>query len=221
MSQAFTPALGREALTPLYDLVIRLLTRERYWRSLLLEQVAPHDGENILDLGCGTGTFAIMLKLRSPGVRILGIDPDLGILQIARKKARRAGVEIEWRQGVASDLAGSPGTFDKAVSSLVFHQVTQREKEAGIAAMVASVPSGGEVHIADYAQQRGYMRQLFRIVQRLDGYENTQANADGALERIFARYDGPTRAAAVVATPTGAISLFRMLVDHPSERQVP
>ena len=106
--------------------------------------MAPHDGENILDLGCGTGTFAIMLKLRSPGVRILGIDPDLGIFQIARKKARRAGVEIEWRQGVASDLAGSPGTFDKAVSSLVFHQVTQREKEAGIAAMVASVRSGGE-----------------------------------------------------------------------------
>jgi len=191
-----------------------------FWRSLLLEQVAPRHGENILDLGCGTGTFAIMLKLRSPGVRILGVDPDLGVLQIARKKARRAGVEIEWRQGVASDLAGLPGKFDKAVSSLVFHQVTQREKEDGSAAMAASVRSGCEVHIADYAQQRGYMRQLFRIVQRLDGYENTQANADGALERNFGQYGAPTRAEAVVATPTGAISLFRMVVDHSSEKRM-
>ncbi len=54
MTRAFTSALGR-GRTLLYDLVIRLLTRERYWRSLLLEQVALRDGERILDLGLWDG----------------------------------------------------------------------------------------------------------------------------------------------------------------------
>lgn len=210
-SAGFTPALGYSALTPLYDLAIRLLTRERRWRDLLIEQIAPRDGQAILDVGCGTGTFAIMLKRRAPGARIVGLDPDPAVLVTAAEKARRAGVEIEWRRGFARDAAAL-GEFDQIVSTLVFHQVPPDEKLAGIGAIFSAVRPGGFVHLADYCRQPDWlMRQLFRIIQAVDGKPNTQANAEGAVEGILHRLSGaPALPQTIVRTPTGAISLFKV-----------
>ena len=218
----FTPALGSGSLTGAYDLAIRLLTRERRWRAALLAQVAPLDGESILDVGCGTGSFAILLKQAAPGARVIGLDPDPQVLAIAADKAKRAGVAIEWRQGFAQDAAAFAGAVDKAVSSLVFHQVPPVGKGKGLAAMFAAVRPGGEVHIADYARQPSrLMRILFRLtVQMIDGKADTQPNVDGALETELAALTGrQVRPTLVVPTLTGAISLFRATrpipgVDH-------
>lgn len=212
-ANGYTPALGFAGLTPFYDLALRLATRERIWRSKLLNQVAPANGEAILDVGCGTGTFAIALKRRAPEARVVGIDPDPAILDRAAAKATAAGVQVEWRHGYARDVADYAGEFDKAVCSLVFHQVPLPEKTSGIAAMMTAVRPGGDLHIADYAFQDSWMmRQLFRTVQLFDGRENTQANADGALERILSELEGASSlpATGVVKTPTGAISLFHV-----------
>lgn len=207
----YTPALGYQGLTRAYDLAVRVATRERVWRQRLLDQVDPHEGEAILDVGCGTGTFAIMCKQRRPDARIAGIDPDPEALAIAADKAKRAGVEVEWIRGFADDAARFEGSFDKAVSSLLFHQVASKDKATGIAAMLKAVRAGGTIHIADYCRQPDrLMRALFRIIQNLDGYETTQPNADGMMERLLTEHAGvPIVAASVIRTPTGAISLFR------------
>lgn len=211
--RGFTPALGYSGLTRTYDFAIRLLTREAVWRSALLGQVAPKSGESILDVGCGTGSFAIMLKRAAPGARIIGLDPDPEVLRIAADKARRAGVDIDWHQGFAEDVA-SFQMLDKVVSSLVFHQVPLAGKRSGIAAMFASVRRGGEIHIADYASQPGrLMRSLFRqTVQRVDGVTDTQPNVEGALEVILSDQAGLEQVSPVrlVCTFTGAISLFQV-----------
>src|SRR3546814_13338795 len=123
------------------------------------------------------------MKDRAPGARIIGLDPDPDVLHRAEAKARKADVEIEWRQGFASDAATLGVRFDKTVSSLVFHQVPIAGKRSGVAAMAAALKPGGELHIADYAAQTSpLMRSLFRLtVQRLDGMTDTQPNADGAI----------------------------------------
>lgn len=209
---SFTPALGSARLTRGYDHAIRLLTREQTWRGALLRQVGPRAGETILDVGCGTGTFAIMLKRAAPQARIVAIDPDPQVLAIAAEKASQAGIAIEWRQGFAHDAATVAGRVDKAVSSLVFHQVPLDGKCEGVAAMFAALRPGGEVHIADYARQRSrLMRTLFRsTVQMIDGVADTQPNLDGALEDILASHDASAAVPiSVIPTFTGAISLFR------------
>src|SRR3546814_16214080 len=106
----FTPALGRPEMTGAYDLAIKMLTRERRWRLALLEQLAPREGDATLDVGCGTGTFALLVKKAAPGARVVGLDPDPAVLELAAPKARGAGVKIEWRWGVARgpDPHGAP-----------------------------------------------------------------------------------------------------------------
>ena len=206
----FTPAAGYRVLTPIYDLALRALTREQRWRDALLRQISLEDGQAVLDVGCGTGTLAIMLKRCAPGARVIGLDPDPTVLAIAAAKADRAGVAIEWRQAFAHDAA-TGGVFDHAVSTLVFHQVPPERKASGLRAMFDAVRPGGVVHVADYARQPDWiMRQLFRSIQVLDGRANTQPNAEGAIESMLQTLSGkPANAQTIVRSPTGAISLFR------------
>lgn len=170
---------------------------------------SPAPGEAILDVGCGTGSLAILLKRTQPRARITGLDPDPEALSIARRKADAAGVEIEWKQGFAHDAADL-GIFQKVVSSLVFHQVPVEGKRAGIAAMFSAVSAGGMVCIADYAaQRRWHMRQAFRFIQMLDGRSNTQPNADGFIEAELSSITGKAVAPVYsIDTPTGTIAIF-------------
>lgn len=209
---AFTPALGRGE-TADYDRTIRFWTREEAWRPAFARQIAPNAGETILDVGCGTGTLAIMLKRMAPQAHIIGVDPDPEALAIAKAKADAAGLEIQWLQGFARDAAAlvGPARADKVVSSLVFHQTPPAEKSAGVAALFKAARAGGEVHIADYARQAGGMRLLFKIIEHMDGAANTRPNARGALEQLLAGESAaPVEPLRRVHTPTGTISLFKV-----------
>ena len=151
---AFTPAAGRPEWTPFYDFAIAVLTRERRWRGALLRQTAPVPGDQILDVGCGTGTFAVMLKRAEPRAHVVGLDPDADVLTRARAKAAKADAEMAFRQGFARDADAEAARFTKVVSSLVFHQVPMDEKRAGLASMWRALRAGGTLHVADYGLQR-------------------------------------------------------------------
>lgn len=206
----FTPALGRHELTGAYDRMIALMTRERRWRGDLLALVAPEPGDTILDVGCGTGTFAIMLKRACPSARIIGVDPDENVLAIARAKASAAGADVEWRRAFGDELAGLGVRVDKVVSSLVFHQCPLEVKRAILSACAAALADGGQLIVADYGRQRSpLMRLLFRQVQMLDGFANTEPNAQGVLPGLieaagFRRVEERR----VLPTPTGSISTY-------------
>lgn len=208
--RAFTPPLGTGD-TDDYDRTIRRWTRELRWRGAMLDLLAPRPGEMVVDVGCGTGSLAILLKTRHPGVEIAGIDPDAQALAIARAKATRAGAEIDWRQGFADALPAH--SADATTSSLVLHQVPLAEKRRSLAAMHRALRPGGRLVLADYSRQSGLMRLLFRLtVQRLDGVEDTQPNADGVLPGLiadagFAEVNERDR----VHTVTGTIAIFTAL----------
>lgn len=209
----FVPALGRHELTGQYDKVIALMTRERRWRQALLTLAAPGAGETILDVGCGTGTFAIMLKREAPAARVIGLDPDPAVLEIAKAKAQAAGVAVDWRQGPGDALtaAAEPASLDKVVSSLVLHQCPLPVKRSILASAREVLRPGGVLLIADYGWQRtGLMRLLFRQVQALDGFDKTQPNADGVLPQLM-REAGfvEVQEVTVTPTPTGSISIYR------------
>lgn len=211
-ADAFTPALGRHWLTPLYDVAIKALTRESVWRRALADQVNPREGDRILDVGCGTGTFLAILANRAPKGRFVGIDPDPEVLARARLKTAKAAAPIEFVQGFLSeDVVTRLGPLTKVVSSLVLHQVPLAEKLRILSLMRRALADGGEVHIADYgAQTTPLMRWLFRrTVQSLDGRENTQPNADGVLPGLM-REAGfrQVEERAKILTPTGSISIY-------------
>ena len=67
--------------------------------SQLLPRVLERFGakpETVLDLACGEGTFAVELARR--GYRVTGVDLSPEMLELAREKAREAGVTVEFLQ---------------------------------------------------------------------------------------------------------------------------
>jgi ubiquinone/menaquinone biosynthesis C-methylase UbiE len=197
----------------IYDALVVVLSLGPRWRAALLAQIAPREGDVIADVGCGTGTQLVKIGRAAPGVTLIGIDPDPDVLVRARRKLARARVVAGLTRGYARDAEALLRDRDvnKIVSSLMFHQVPLAEKEAGLAAMRGALVPGGELHVADYGLQRTpLMRKLFRVVQAGDGYEDTEPNARGVLPELMERVGfARVREAAVIATPTGSISIYR------------
>ncbi|WP_079313251.1 class I SAM-dependent methyltransferase [Microbispora sp. GKU 823] len=120
--QAFTPALGRFAPTRFYDPVV-MLTRERLWRALTVMHVAPRPEDVIVEVGCGTGSTALLLNRTEPRARVVATDPDQGVLAIARRKAEAVGATVRWETGTGDalpEIVGA-GAADTAVSTLVLY----------------------------------------------------------------------------------------------------
>ena len=209
----FVPALGKSGSLDRYDAAIALMTREKRWRSDLLRFAEPRPGERIVDIGCGTGTFAIALKQAARESIVLAVDPDPAVLEIARAKAEVADAEIQWFEAMGDELDSIDALqqCDKIVSSLVLHQCPMDVKEAIAAQMFRLLQPGGTLFIADYGEQRSLlMRMLFRQIQLLDGFEYTEPNAKGCVPEILtaAGFEA-VEEIKVIPTPTGSISIYR------------
>lgn len=208
----FTPALGKAELTADYDRVIAIMTREKKWRALLLQSVSPQPQDVIVDLGCGTGTFAIMIAKAAPGARVIAVDPDPEVLRIAASKAATAQATVEFIEALGGDhVEYLPyGQVDKVVTSLVLHQCPMDAKKELLANVYALLTPGGTVFVADYGVQPSLLMQmLFNQVRSLDGYENTRANKDGMIPLLIEQAGFAEVAENwQVQTPTGALTLW-------------
>jgi len=72
--RSYVPALSFDWLTPLYDPLLALTLREAKLKGRLIDQAGIEAGHDVLDVGCGTGTLAILVKTRVPGARVVGLD---------------------------------------------------------------------------------------------------------------------------------------------------
>ncbi|MDO9093142.1 MAG: class I SAM-dependent methyltransferase [Rubrivivax sp.] len=215
------PALRFHALTPLYDRVVALTTREGTFKRALLEQAAIEPEQQVLDVGCGTGTLAIAAQRLQPGVQVSALDADPAILAIAAGKARRAGADIAFALGRSSSLPYADERFDRVLSSLFFHHLSWGDKLLTAREMHRVLRPSGELHVADWGRAGGLAsRTAFLAVQLLDGFDTTSDNVAGLLPMLFGsagfRQVEETRR---IRTVFGIVSLYRAVKSGGEARQ--
>lgn len=208
-----------------YDALSFLLTSARRWRPALLAQICPSAGDVIADIGCGTGTQLRLVARACPSATLIGVDPDEAIRRRAQAKLARITPPVELLAGYLRDTANllRGRGVTKVLSSLVFHQVPLEEKCAGLAAIRETLKPGGSLHVADYGLQRTpKMRKRFRLVQRGDGFDNTEPNAQGVLPELMADvgFDS-VEETHVFETVCGSMSIYRAVVSDLRVAQQP
>lgn len=165
----YIPALSAGWLTPLYDPLLRWGMREDSFKRRLVSQANIQPGQRVLDLGCGTGTLTILIKLLSPEAEVVGLDGDPLVLDIARRKAADAGVKITLDQGMAYQMPYPNGSFDRVLSSLVLHHLTRADKQRAMFEVYHCLRPAGEFHIVDFGIPQGaYAALASLLIKRLE-----------------------------------------------------
>lgn len=216
MTERYIPALRYRALTRFYDPLLATVLRESRWKSRLVAQVALSPGMRAVDIGCGTGTLTLLLARSSQTAQVVGLDGDNDVLELARAKAAAAGVEVEFVLGLADAPPFPPGSFDRVVSSLLFHHLTTDGKRRALRAARDLLHADGELHIADWGEPHDLvMRLAFLPVQCLDGFATTRDNVRGGLPGLIRKVGfAEVKQTARFRTPLGTLSLLRAKAAH-------
>lgn len=98
----------QQALDHLFSEVTQVLVRE----------AAPQQGEDALDLGCGTGATSLAFSpYVAPGGKVVGVDISPLLLGAAKDRVRAAGLgNVHFIEADAQSHVFQPGSFDMLVS---------------------------------------------------------------------------------------------------------
>lgn len=148
-----------------YDLGIRLLTLGSVDRAY--DELVRHidDGHRVLDIGCGTGALALRAALR--GATVKGIDLDAQMLEIARRRAKQAGVEprVDFvERGVAELDAEKRESYDVVTSGLCFSELSDDELAYTLDEIARILKPGGLLLVADEVRPR---KRAWRAIHAL------------------------------------------------------
>src|SRR5437879_8412775 len=149
-----------------YDLLNRLLSggTDVSWRRRALELARLGENGRAVDVGTGTGDFALALLARAPGsATVTGVDISPGMLEVAARRAAKAGVGARYQRLIASveTLPFADGTFDVATAGFVIRNVGDVPK--GLREMRRVLRPGGRAVILDLHTPRNpTVRRLYR-----------------------------------------------------------
>jgi ubiquinone/menaquinone biosynthesis C-methylase UbiE len=148
----YVPAAGHDRFLALYDPVARYLFAEEATKGELIAQARLAPGHRVLDVGCGTGTLAVMIQRAHPETRVVGMDGDPKALALARKKAEAAGVAVQLDEALSYDLPYPDRSFDRVFSSMMLHHLTVEQKRRTLAEIRRVLAPNGTFHLLDFGR---------------------------------------------------------------------
>lgn len=130
----------------------------------------------VLDIGCGTGVFALLLADR--GVEVVGIDPAGASLDVAR--AKPGADRVRWIHGDATDLPSPPLQVDLVtMTANVAQAITDPEGwRRTLAGAYEALRPGGHLVF----ETRDPARRAWEAWNREDSYGVTEVPGFGTVE---------------------------------------
>jgi ubiquinone/menaquinone biosynthesis C-methylase UbiE len=104
--------------------------------------------QTVLDMGCGTGAFALHAAQRCK--KVYAVDVSKAMLRCARRKSRKAKLDnIEFHHGgfLTYDHRAKP--VDVIVSTVVLHHLPDFWKLAGLRRLAQMCKAGGKLYLFD------------------------------------------------------------------------
>ena len=144
--------------------------------SILADVMDVHEGQSVLDLGCGSGALGVVASSLSPAGRITMVDADIEAVRSASRTAEVNGM-TNWR-ALASDIAGAvlDERFDVVVTNPPFHVGKATDLDVPLQ------------FIADAHDVLTTSGRLFLVANRTLPYEQAVKHRFGNVSNV---HDGP------------------------------
>lgn len=120
--------------------------------EVLIELADLHKGEEILDVGCGTGILGLRLAEVCDDIVVHGLDIGPRMISVAKKKAVKHHSDSKFLTGSAVELPYLHEQLDTVFSCLVFHLLQDSEKEAALKDVFRVLKPGGRYVSAEFEQ---------------------------------------------------------------------
>ena len=154
-----------DRIAPAYDRLNHTLSFQidKLWRRRVVRIVRRSSPRRILDVATGTGDLAIALAARIPDAHVLGIDLSEQMLEEARRKVVRRGLDerVLLEEGDAERLALGDGAVD--VATVAFGVRNFGDLGTGLQELFRVIRPGGQVVILEFSTPSA---PLFRALYR-------------------------------------------------------
>jgi 2-polyprenyl-3-methyl-5-hydroxy-6-metoxy-1,4-benzoquinol methylase len=98
------------------------------WHKMVLRRLGSVAGLRVAEIGCGRGDFAIHLARQ--GAQVTALDFSAEAIEVARERAKIAGVAVEFLVGDAQDTRLPSGAFDLVISCECLEHVPEPRRMA-------------------------------------------------------------------------------------------
>lgn len=162
---------------------------------MLLAQIPERERVQVLDVGCGTGHPALDILSRiGAGGRVIAIDPDPALLDVARRRAiDDAGRRIFFKAASAEELEFGSEVFDVVTGNLAMSAWAAPEKALAELHRVLADPG---LLLLTHALE-GTFEELFDMFREL-ALRRDDGGLSSRLDRVLLRYPSANALEAVV-----------------------
>ncbi|MCL4536277.1 MAG: methyltransferase domain-containing protein [Nitrospirae bacterium] len=137
---------------PAVSLIGAIFGGEKRIRRKILRLADIKVGDKVLDIGCGTGTSALIIA-RDVGDKgeVVGIDLSEKMLDIAKRKIDRSGFHnVTFLKANAEDITYHDSYFDKITAFAVLHEMNHEGRINTLREIYRLLKLEGKALIADY-----------------------------------------------------------------------
>jgi SAM-dependent methyltransferase len=117
--------------------------------------------QTVLDVGCGTGVVAVTAA--RAGAKVSGLDLSPVLIELAKKNASLAGVQVDFREGDVEALPYGDASFDVVLSQ--FGHMFAPRAEVALAEMLRVLRPGGTIAFSTWPPEH-FVGQMFALVAK-------------------------------------------------------
>jgi ubiquinone/menaquinone biosynthesis C-methylase UbiE len=167
-----------------YDLGCYLVGMGSNFRRKTLQYTQLQPGENLLDVGCGTGQLTrLAAELLKKDGEVIGVDPSVEMLQVAKRNATKVHSKANFQLGVIESLPFENEHFDIVLSSMMLHHLPPDLKRTGLAEIYRVLKPGGRLMVVDVDKPTSLLGRMLMFPWRKD--PAVKENIEGHVSKLI------------------------------------
>jgi len=144
----------------------------------IIERAGIKSGERVLDVGCGTGAQTVPAAEVAGSGNVAGIDPSPDMLERARQKAAKKGLDIDFRSAAIEKVPFDDQQFNVVLNSFMLHHLPDDVMRAGFAEIHRVLQHGGRLLAVDFTSGRSLIGRIMGFLghaHKLDGLNSIKS----------------------------------------------